>query len=294
MWQNHNLKLGQLPPTPRSFRYTSAAQLGVAGLGSRSPGSPQFPELQDTPAHQARPALALSAPARRAASPPGGARGGGGVRAPGRGVGALVKVVGRERSGAGARPWRRRNLLRSRLRGAAPSVPVRPGGRGDGGGGSSAGPARCGATCASWCCAWPAASARFSMPSASSPCPWRKERAALAGSRRPQRLPGLGAMDAEPGEGWAARALRRITAGRTGTGGSLLGGRGCCGTGLGTRPGPGCPRVRLAPLAAGPASPAPLQPTLTFFARFPPSLHPRGELRAALAREHTTRFAFVF
>lgn len=100
-------------------------------------------------------------------------------------------------------------------------------------------------------------------------------------------------MDAEPGEGWAARALRRITAGQTGTGRSVLGGRGYGGTGLGTRPGPGCQRVRLAPLAAGPASPAPLQPTLTLFARFPP-LHPRGELRAALAREHTTRFAFVF
>lgn len=116
--------------------------------------------------------------------------------------------------------------MRPRLRGAAPSAPVRPSGRGGDGGGGGAGPTGCGATCASWYCAWPAASARSFTPSASSPCPWRKVRAAVAGSRRPQRLPGSGAAGAAPQEGRAARARRRIPAGRTGTSGSLSGGWG--------------------------------------------------------------------
>ena len=45
----------------------------------------------------------------------------------------------------------------------------------------------------------------------------------------------------------------------------------------GSRFGRGCTRGRPAPPATGPASPASLLPTLTPFARFPPSPHPGGE-----------------
>lgn len=130
---------------------------------------------------------------------------------------------------AGRGPSAGAGLAGPRLRGAAPSASVRRAG-------AAAGPARCGATCAWRCCAWPAASARSSTPSASSPCPRRVERAAVAGSHRPQRLLGSRPADAAPREGRAARAPRRIPAGRTGTGRSLSRGRaraGAAGAGSG-------------------------------------------------------------
>lgn len=65
---NHNLKLGQLPPTPRSFRHTSASAVGSCraweSLARQSPSSPQS---SGHPAHQARPP---SRSVRRRVGPP--------------------------------------------------------------------------------------------------------------------------------------------------------------------------------------------------------------------------------
>lgn len=190
---------------------------------------------------------------------------------------------------AGARPRWRRNLMRPRLRGAAPSFPVRPGGRGGGGSGGrgGAGLARCGATCASWCCAWPAASARSSTPSASSPCPWKKERAEVAGSRRPKWLPGSRAADAARRERRATRAPQLIPAGRTGTGHAP----GDWGRDLGDSMGAGTRSPAWSGLpAAGPAPPASLPLSLTPFHSFP-SFFATPEVSPALLQpESSPRF----
>lgn len=218
------MNFGQ-PPTPCSFRHSLPLQFRTWGSGITCPGSP-FVGTQSAPPADPRRAQ----PSRTQCA---GASGRCPPSREGRAAAEAVVRLPRELSArsrrwwaGGARPRRRRNLLRPRLRCTAPSAPVRPGGRGGGGGnddGEDRRPARCGATCASWCYAWPAAFARSSTPSASSPYPWRKERAAVAGSRRPKRFPGSRAADAAPQEGRAARTPQRIPAGRTGMGRFLCG-----------------------------------------------------------------------
>ena len=119
---------------PRSFRHASPLQLGATGLKSRPPGvagrpRPYASRIPRVPTHPARPAPPRAQCAGASGSPPSGERpaaeAGPGLRG---GVSARsrrwwAESEGRQGGrGAGARPWRRRNLLRRRLRGVAHSL----------------------------------------------------------------------------------------------------------------------------------------------------------------------------
>lgn len=203
----------------------------------------------------------------------------------------------RVREGGGravARPRRRRNLLRPRLRGAAPSVPVRPGGRARrrrrrrrrGGRHDAALPAHRGAVLGlrfllSPLCLQPARR----VPRRRRERRWR-EVAGPSGFLAPGRRTRRRERGGQHGSRSASRRVGQVRAVSC-VAETEAGAGGLAGAVPGARPGPGFSPVCPAPPAAGPAPPASLPLSQTPFHSLP-SLASTPEVSLALLQPGST------